>query len=326
MHELTEERQVYHNYANCIISLFDLHVAHQTYEASNQPPLEILDTGTGHGSVTLSLARAIQAANPPMPLADWGSVGSRRERTSALSSKTDLSAGEADAAQVWQEWRNSRRAVVHSVEISPTYSRHAEKTVVAGFRRGLYLPHIDFHVADIRDWIDEQLGKRRNEPFLGYAVLDVPDCHRYLDKVASALKEDALIIIFAPSISQIGDCVRKIRVNALPLRLEKALELGEGISTGRLWDIRLAVKRSRDLVERSVDASEDRGGMMRDPEKDGRLSAETLHERDQGDHDLQPSLSKEVTENETVMVCRPKVGVRLVGGGFIGLWRRTAPN
>lgn len=248
------------------MSLLDIHVTPPTYAADKQPPLEILETGTGHGSVTLSLARAIQAANPPIPVVDWGAIASSGDITPGDSSYTSLSDGEMHSVQVWQEWRNSRRAIVHSVEISRTYSKHAEKKVVGSFRRGLYLPHIDFHIANIVDWIDEQLERRQNVPFLSYVVLDMPGCHRYLKKVASATKEDALIAVFVPSVTQISDCIREISATGLPLRMEKTLELGEGISNGRQWDVRLAVKRARDYIDESgagnVEESEDGQGMV----------------------------------------------------------------
>nr|BAJ98614.1 predicted protein [Hordeum vulgare subsp. vulgare] len=61
---------IYSEYAETIVSLLDIHAtpfrseddAHETF---SPPPLEILDSGTGHGSLTLHLARAIANANPP---------------------------------------------------------------------------------------------------------------------------------------------------------------------------------------------------------------------------------------------------------------------
>jgi hypothetical protein len=239
------------------------------------------------------------------------------------------STDDRDYAQVWRDWRESRRAVVHSVEISPTYSKHAKEKVVAGFRRGLYSPHIDFHVANVKDWVEEQLVKRKHEPFLSFVFLDMPSCHRYLERVACAMKEDALVAVFVPSITQIGDCVRQIKAKAIPLRLEKALELGDGISNGRLWDVRLAFKKAKDPIEDSS-----RNGIREIEEgqpiqeelgpQNGKTSDVPSGEDDEG---LAPSGADRRDDGpgfESVMVCRPKVGERVTGGGFVGLWQRMA--
>ena len=183
-----------------------------------------------------------------MPEIELKTTGPPTENVSDISAESSFSDNER-SAQVWQEWRRSRRAIVHSVEISPSYSKHAEKKVVAGFRRGLYSPHIDFHIADVDDWIDVQLERRNHEPFLSFVFMDMPSSHQHLAKVVNAMKQDALIVVFVPSITQIGDCVREIKANGLPLRMEKVLELGDGLSNGRLWDVRLAFKRARAPVD-----------------------------------------------------------------------------
>jgi hypothetical protein len=303
-----------------------------------------MDAGTGHGSVTLHLSRAIQAANPPVPEMESETPGCPIESVSDDSAESNSSAGE-DAAQIWQDWRKSRRAIVHSVEISPTYSRHAEKKVVAGFCRGLYSPHIDFHIANVNDWVDEQLEQRNHEPFLSYVFLDMPSSHRYLAKVTTVMKENALIAIFVPSITQIGDCVREIKANGLPLRMEKALELGDGISNGRLWDVRLAFKKARDPIEDSS-TSIRKGSESKNPvdeltttqageseedesvQEEAHSQSETSSTESTREEDRSSSLApgKDESGEEPVMVCRPKVGERVIGGGFVGLWRRTASH
>ena len=294
----------------------------------SQEPLEILDAGTGHGSVTLHLARAIQAANLPLPDLDLETLGSSRKSISSGFLEGSSSVDE-ERAQVWHDWRQSRRAVVHSVEISPVYSTHAEHKVVAGFRRGLYSPHIDFHIANVNDWVDSQLGQRKLQPFLSYVFLDMPSSHRYLSKVVNAMKENALIAVFVPSITQIGNCVQEINANILPLRMEKTLELGEGISNGRTWNVRLASRRARDSIEDSSMIHRRLG------DKDGALqvetdtqseipSATTPQEKDSSLPLLEAGPEEGGISKEPVMVCRPKVGDRLIGGGFVALWRRTA--
>jgi hypothetical protein len=292
--------------------------------------LEILDAGTGHGSVTLHLARAIHVANPPLPDVDLDTSALTRESEAQRLPVSESSTDE-DSAQVLEDWRRSRRAVVHSVEISPIYSKHAQTKVVAGFRRGLYSPHIDFHVANVNDWIDGQLEMRDHQPFLSYVFLDMPSSDAYLQRVVTAMKDGALLAVFVPSITQIGECVREIKVNALPLRMEKVLELGDGISNGRLWDVRLAFKKAKDAADESSPLSLGEG------DEDEAVQAETNAENEisptldvqEGNGNLPSAKSgsrEHVPSEEPVMVCRPKVGERVIGGGFVALWRRASSH
>jgi tRNA methyltransferase complex GCD14 subunit len=180
----------------------------------------------------------------------------------------------------------------------------------------------------VNDWVDRQLEQRKHEPFLSYVFLDMPSSHRYIQKVATALKEDALIAVFVPSVTQIGDCVREIKAHALPLRMEKVVELGEGISNGRLWDVRLAFKRARDPIdEPKPQEIEDPESMQ---EKVDSQSNESLPFSDSEENRISPSSGEgaleRILDEAPVMVCRPKVGEMVVGGGFVGLWRRIPPG
>jgi hypothetical protein len=240
---------------------------------------------------------------------------------------TGSSTNEA-SAQALQEWRRSRRAVIHSVEISPTYSKHAQTKVVAGFRRGLYSPHIDFHVANVNDWIGGQLETRDHQPFLSYVFLDMPNSHAHLQRVVSAMKDHALIAVFVPSITQIGECVREIKMNFLPLRMEKVLELGDGISNGRLWDVRLAFKKARDAIDESsltgLGEGDEDEAIRGEQDIENKISpTPDAQDNDGALPSSRPGFREHVPNEEPVMVCRPKVGERVIGGGFVGLWRRV---
>jgi hypothetical protein len=101
----------------------------------------------------------------------------------------------------------------------------------------------------VNDWIGRQLEARHHQPFLSYVFLDMPSSHAYLQQVVTAMKDHALLAVFVPSITQIGECVREIKINSLPLRMDKVLELGDGISNGRPWDVRLAYKRANDATD-----------------------------------------------------------------------------
>lgn len=53
--------------ANLIISLLDIHPPIDPEVHTRNGPLEIFEAGTGHGALTLYLARAIHGLNPPPP-------------------------------------------------------------------------------------------------------------------------------------------------------------------------------------------------------------------------------------------------------------------
>ncbi|MCJ1316527.1 hypothetical protein MMC15_001848 [Xylographa vitiligo] len=327
---------VYPADANLIVSLLDLHVV-PYQSASDERPLEILEAGTGHGSLTLHLARAINGANPVPPvqssedfeipqkevLEDGSSPGleSMRNEVSAevlvnTKGSTALASG---------GWRVSRRAVIHTVDISATYSQHAEG-VVRGFRQGMYAANVDFHVANVSEWIDEQFKLRNVEnlealrkPFLSHAILDLPGSHDHIGQVASALHTDGILIVFNPSLTQILDCVKYIIAEEVPLWLDKVVELGAGMTGGREWDVRTVKPRALLKAERR----------RREAELASSSIAEILEDRSDNieksttlDEEQSQARSRSGTGWE--MICRPKVGERVVGGGFLGIWRKMA--
>jgi hypothetical protein len=93
--------------------------------------LEIFEAGTGHGSLTLALARAVHAGN------------------SHLKTPVDSDG----------EWKKRRSAVIHSLDISEKHSLHA-CTVVHGFRRGMYSRSFEFYVGDPTQWMLRQSEER----------------------------------------------------------------------------------------------------------------------------------------------------------------------
>ncbi|KAI5195889.1 adenine-N(1)--methyltransferase-like protein [Aureobasidium subglaciale] len=293
--------------ANLIVSLFDLHSS----TADEAEKIEILEAGTGHGALTLHLSRAIHGANTqcprPAPMSEGtddlsvpeqGSTGEQTERDDALTA-----------------WKASRKAVIHTIDISPKYSKHAAK-VVAGFRHGLYTDNIDFHVGDASAWIKSEHARRDSEePFLTHAFLDLPATHDHLPAVASALKNDGTLIIFNPSITQILDCIQKIKRQDIPLFLDQTLELGNnGSSGGKPWDLR-AVKPRASIKAQSAEHSSDSAQSS---------GSEAPQEPDQAvTRDPAQSLKEAKSEDsDWTYVCRPKVGERITGGGFLGIFRK----
>ncbi|KXT08233.1 hypothetical protein AC579_1292 [Pseudocercospora musae] len=253
--------------ANLIVSLFDLHPDADEEATATA----ILEAGTGHGALTLHLSRAIHAANA--------------SRQGPLTG-------------------DSRKAVIHSIDISPKFSAHAQ-TVVEGFRRGKYANNVDFHVCDVSEWLR---SRHEQGPRFSHAFLDLPQSDRHLPAVAEALRTDGTLIVFNPSITQITACATKVKDDGIPLDLERVVELGvNGGSGGRDWDVRF-VHPKRVVEERSESESESDMGESSISDDDTDVSSTASDEA--------------ISSRKWAMVCRPKVGERITGGGFLGIWKK----
>jgi hypothetical protein len=276
--------------------------------------------------LTLHLARAVQAANsfppilPPPKLSNSTSnKGTNGSQTETSSSEEEQESGHAleTNRKEYDAWRSRRGAVIHSVDVSKAYSAHAE-TIVRGFRRGVYAGSVDFHVSHVEDWIASKIRRRQRdsqdsvEPFLSYAILDMPGAQQQLANVAPVLCIDGILAVFMPSISQIAECEAIVSDLNLRLSMERVVELGTGISGGRLWDVRYTKPRKHDPSRVTTDetvldlSSEVDDTSSVKSSNDGRDSA-----KEESD-----------AKARMVLVCRPKVGDRIVGGGFVGIWRK----
>jgi tRNA (adenine57-N1/adenine58-N1)-methyltransferase len=273
---------IYPSNTNIIVSLLDINPPKKGEE------IHILEAGTGHGALTLHLARAIHGCNPPIPV-------------------------DADTTAI-KEWKSTRTAVLHTLDISAKHSAHAVE-VVKGFRHGVYAPHVDFHVGDIPTFLAEV--PKRNTKFLTHVVLDMPNPEFRLPAVTKHLQEDGILLVFNPSITQITECVEKIVSENLPLYLETVYELTGGISGGREWDVRKAkLKKPATLVETpNLKTGLPKAGKG---ETSGLWSwFSKLFSGPQ--HQI---TSTEPEEQKTVMVCRPKAGFLVPIGGFVGVWTK----
>ena len=316
---------VYSSYASTIVSLLDIHP--QNYDQTNvsSPPTEVLEAGTGHGSLTLHLARAVAAANPPPLIGALPSL--RTPNRPFLQEKQDSN---PDAlTQAWMQWKTTRRAVIHTVEAVPQYSIHAEK-IVRSFRRGLYWPHVDFYTSDVKDWLARRPHNDQGESeYLDSVLLDMPGVHEQLRHVAPAMRDGAKMIVFVPSITQIGDCVRAIVEGDLPLELAKVLELGEGISNGRKWDVRFVTPRKGSIPVVEEDKVQPLSTQMVEEigisEKENPSESETTTLEHSPEDEIEQIPSPTSRDQPPVMVCRPMVGERTFGGGFIALFRKVSP-
>jgi tRNA (adenine57-N1/adenine58-N1)-methyltransferase len=300
----TDLVQIYPADANLIVSLFDLHPS----AAVDGEKIEILEAGTGHGALTLHLSRAIHGANSQAP--EPASVSEIAEDQPASESGSNDQQPESDNALAI--WKASRKAVIHTIDISPKYSKHAAK-IVAGYRHGRYADNVDFHVGDASEWIKSEHVRRASEdPFLTHAFLDLPATHNHLSAVASALQNDGTLIIFNPSITQILDCISKIKRQNIPLFLDQTLELGNnGGSGGKPWDLRAVKPRALSKVQPTESGSDtaQSSGSEASEESITRDPAQALKEAKPEDPDW-------------TFVCRPKVGERITGGGFLGVFRK----
>lgn len=328
--------KVYSNYASTIVSQLDIHPIpyedRAVSEDRSPPSLQILEAGTGHGSLTLHVARAIAAANPHLPHLELPQLHPVDPQRTELAEKREA---QNTLLEAWSQWKGKRRAVLHTVEKVVANRYHAEK-IVRGFRRALYWPHVDFYAGDVKDWIQEQFKLRRaskwnslsrtEDSFLDYVLLDMPGVHKQLEHVHPAMRDGAKLVVFVPSVTQIGDCARVIQEGSLPFVMEKVLELGEGISSGRRWDVRMVMpRRHKDSTKPATTAS----AVESDSENEKLAGAGIKDGEDTSSQDSADATSLPIPDeqqDEPVMVCRPLVGERTFGGGFIALFRKTSPE
>ena len=287
-----------------IVSLLDIHASsHTSTEPPSTPPLEILEAGTGHGALTLYLSRAISGGNPPLPASLLAELRENEKNSSLPSPDLEPRIG---PSQELQDYLSSRRAILHTLDIVPEHSRHARK-VVRDFRRGLYAGNVDFHIGDVKDWLADQTAKRSDDErrFLSHTILDLPNAEAVLQAAAEAMRDDGTLLVFNPSISQIQKCVETVRELRLPLLMDKVLELGAGWTGGREWDVR-SVRTKKD-AKASVQQSDTESEAVEQV-----ANEEAMEVKEEG--------------NGWVMVSRPKAYARVVGGGFLGVWRRMKPS
>ncbi|SZF01477.1 unnamed protein product [Blumeria hordei] len=307
---------IYSQDANLIVSLLDLH---PTVPGIPSERLEIFEAGTGHGALTLCLARAVHAANSAPP-----------EIPAGISANT----AQEPVNESYETWRSQRRAIIHSLDIDEKRSRHAAANIKK-FRNGMYFPNIDFHVGSIADIMNEKLTLNQSTPFLQHAILDLPSPELHMEIVSRALKENGLLLVFVPSITQITK-ISSSSKKGFSLVLENVLEIGGMIGTGgREWDVRpvqpkasfrlaissaepniLVPSSSEDLIDHCVNQVPDsveiedlaESTVSSDPEETKKSSQVSQPEN---------------SENGWEIVCRPRVGVRVTNGGFVGIWRKV---
>ncbi|KAI0999625.1 hypothetical protein K3495_g8573 [Podosphaera aphanis] len=336
---------IYSQDANVIISLLDLHPTAPGVEAEK---LEIFEAGTGTGALTLYLARAIYGANSLAP----------RIPPDILSPNPV----QCPESQTYEEWRAQRRAIIHTLDIHEERSRHAAANIKK-YRNGMYFPHIDFHTGCIEALLSEKLALKSNTPFLDHAILDLPSPESYMKIVSQAVKDRGILLIFVPSITQINKAALFVRKMALPWSFENVLELGGSLATGgREWDVKFVRTRAfLKAIAAKGQKVDDDPSVVHDAHKDCELmvdlnaaNEDINSDSETGDFKSTEGLDEEKINSESTsnmdthelrkdvpsqtisddddddggwqMVCRPKVGVRVTNGGFVGIWRKVGVN
>lgn len=285
--------------AATIVSLLDLHVEPLT--SPDQKPVEVLEAGTGHGSLTLALCRAVHAANPLPP----------------PSTSTSTTPSTSPPAQ--------RGAIIHSLDKSRRHSEFAQRKVVGRFRRGMYLRDVDFHVTEPTPWLHQQLAERNHEPFLTATILDLPSVEDSLEAAADATLLHGVIGVWCPNVTQIVRCVEHIRERIPTLVVDTVVEFpgGGGVGAGlRRWDVRVAKIRASARGEEAGE-SEGEEQEQEQEQEEGEQHEEVGEglEEGRGEKNATHRQAKD-TPGTYATVCRPRPGERIVGGGFFALFRK----
>ena len=215
------------------------------------------------------------------------------------------------------EWKKSRSAIIHTLDISAKHSLHAQK-VIRSFRRGVYYGHIDFHTGEVQEFLSRPEIAAKPKQFLNHVVLDMPAANKCIAEVAYRLKVNGTLLVFNPSVTQIVECLMTIRELKMPLRLESVVELAAGSAGGREWDVRVArIRKPRNAPGTTGDgaAAENKGMMLRMYEWFGQWAL--------GVNPISNGVDEPKSEG---LVCRPKAGDRVSVGGFVGIWRRVKEN
>ncbi len=286
----------------------------RTLPRKGPPSLEILEAGTGHGALTLHLARAVHCANRPKS-STVSKLEQAKDKPSDCKPRGIEDESESESTNLHEHLKDERRAVIHTIDISPKHRKDAE-AIIKGFRQGMYLNDIEFHVGDVSEWIDDQTKHREldreDASFLSHILLDMPNADQHIEKAASALHVNGNLLAFSPSISQIMAIVEIVKRRQLPLQLDRVVELGSNMTGGREWDVRAVKPRVLAKVTNRKGLPEATDGKDRRNMDDNHMEecftsstdsrVETQDGKDGG---------KVERESGWEMVCRPKVGDRI---------------
>ena len=270
--------------------MMDLHPEHPGEIEDDGEPFEVFEAGTGMGSLTLHIARALHAGNPALSKELRDAIPAAKilpirkpdpaSDTVATANLSHLDLPPHLVAEA-QAYPSTRRAILHTLDRKALHS-FAAHGLVRRFRRGIYLPTIDFHTGSIDGYLTTRLAEHGGKPFLSRAVLDLPAPEASAAPVVRAMRPNATLIVFSPSISQIAAFAAWSAKERQPLRLDRAAELPTSSSAdygvqecegGRSWNVSTVVP-------------------------------------------------KDSQDGELVQILRPRVGDKVAGGGFVAVFRK----
>lgn len=154
------------------------------------------------------------------------------------------------------------------------------------------------------------------------ALLDMPGPEEHLKALANALMPDGVLGVFCPSVTQVGECLKVVRKSGLRLGRDMVVEFpphAEGVGAGlRGWNVKYVFVRAKVKAKMEVEGGEVEGGeaVVVDTESEGGSAGEVDGEQ------IEAKELPAVEEVDEVLVCRPSVGERMVGGGFFGMFRK----
>lgn len=209
---------IYASDAAVAVSLaeIDVEIPEITPENHSKPqtPVNILEAGSGNGSLTLLICRAIHGANS----------------LARHYNDPDL-----------------RGAVLHSLDCNRNHQRAAMNNVRL-YKRGRFEKDVEFDHCELpQHWLE--LPQNATKQFQA-AFLDLPDPHLYLAAIAAKMNLDSTLVVFVPSVTQLVRCKHELISGGIDLSLVRTVELPPGYGGGvREWD--LATTRVRATGELS---------------------------------------------------------------------------
>ena len=204
------------------MNLLDLH-------PDESEETRIFECGTGHGALTLHLARAVHGAR-----------GKAQIHTMDISDKHS-----SHAQKIIKGFRKG----IYGSNI----------TFHVGSPREFFSP--------MASTSTEAGGEEKEkEKEISHAILDMPSSHLEMPTVAPYLRLGGKLLLFTPSITQLIEAQRLVRERQLPLYLERVIELGGGMSGGREWSLKFV--RSRASLRAEAGGMEGEDGETGEERKD----------------------------------------------------------
>ncbi len=181
-----------------------------------EEPLQILEAGTGHGSLTLAICRTIHAANCYKKVQEDGTI-------------------------------INRGAILHSIDRNKDHLVTG-KNNVKYYKRGMYFDDVNFELSHSpTKWLKDNASKwSNNKEFLSAAFLDLQEPGAHIEQIAEHLVTDAQLIIFCPSVTQIVEVYNTLLASkgTIHLSFEQTIQIAPGMGGGLTrWEIKNTIPK-----------------------------------------------------------------------------------